>query len=599
MCGIVGMVGYQRQPDPDLTAAMADVLRHRGPDESGSFSAAHCTMAVRRLAIQDVTFGHQPAFSESRSVVAVLNGEIYNFPELRSDLLRRGHRLASRSDTEVIPHLYEDFGDDFVHHLDGMFAVALWDETGDRLVLVRDRLGKKPLYYSMMCGGFRFASEIKALFADPSLPREPDLAALHHYLVLQYVPGPRTAFQGIMSVEPGERLVVENGRIRTDRYWRLEPRPDHRIRLDEAAHLVREGLRQAVAKRLRSDVPVGAFLSGGVDSACVVATMSELLSEPVRTFTIGFEEDARDERVLARATAQALGTEHSEHVVHASVAGILPLLAWHHDEPLADDAIVPYYVLAKETRRAVTVALSGEGGDEAFAGYPRMWQVANGTGVPDLATAYADSVRTFPEEMLRGMYTPYMADATAGISTKAMLRAAFPDSGDALSRVLHADYMGRLPGCQLPKVDITTMAASLEARSPMLDHQFVEMASNLPSTVKFGSGGAKLALRQAFRTIVPGQVLDGHKRGFNLPLETWFRRELRPAAWSLLDSPESSIRTLLAPDAIRTLLRAHEGGAADHGLRILSLVCLELWLRTYIDRPPQLEPPAEVHISDL
>jgi asparagine synthase (glutamine-hydrolysing) len=357
-------------------------------------------------------------------------------------------------------------------------------------------------------------------------------------------------------------------------------------------------MRRAVAQRMRSDVPVGAFLSGGVDSACVVATMAALSSVPVRTFTIGFDESGRDERELARTTSRAFGTEHREHVVRADVAGVLPVLAWHYDQPLADDAIVPYYVLARQTRAAVTVALSGEGGDEAFAGYPRMWTVA-GAGAGGLAQAYADSVQTFPEDMLRGLYTPRMAAATAGVSTTSMLLDAFPPPGDALSRVLRADYEGRLRDCQLSKVDVTTMAASLEARSPMLDHRFVEMAAGLPASVKLGAGGAKLALRQAFRGVVPDEVLDGRKRGFNLPLESWFRRELRPVARSLLDGPGSSIRALLEPEAVRKLLAAHEAGTQDHGLRILSLVCLELWLRAYIDNPPALRPPAEVGLADL
>ena len=486
-----------------------------------------------------------------------------------------------------------------------MFAIAVWDEKRRRLILVRDRIGKKPLFYSRMGNRFRFASEIKAFFADRSLPRQPDLEALHHFLVLQYVPGPRTAFKGISSVEPGERLVVEGDSVRAARYWALAPRPDPRITLDEAADMARAALRRAVVQRMRSDVPVGAFLSGGIDSASVVATMSELSSVPVRTFTIGFEESVRDERELARLTSKAFGTEHTEHVVRADVAGILPVLAWHYDQPLADDAIIPYYVLARETRREVPVALNGEGGDEAFAGYSRMREVCeratDGTpsGGPGLAAAYAESVKTFPEDLLRSLYTPLMADATATVSTESLLIEAFPESGDPLSRVLHADYDGRLRGCQLSKVDITTMACSLEARSPMLDHRFVEMACNLPSAVKVGPGGAKLALRRAFRDVVPDAVLNAHKRGFNLPLETWFRRELRPVARSLLDGPASSIRALLRPGAIRSLLDAHERGEADHGLRILSLVCLELWLRTHIAQPPPLQPPTAVHLQDL
>lgn len=615
MCGIVGLLDHRVPPERELLAAMMRSLRHRGPDGAGQHLDGRCALGARRLAVQDVRFGRQPAFSEDRSVVAVHNGEIYNFVELADELRRRGHRLASRCDTEVIPHLYEEYGDDFVDHIDGMFAIAVWDAGARRLLLVRDRIGKKPLFYTQVGGRFRFASEIKALLADPAVPREPDLASLHHFLVLQYVPGPATAFRGIASVPPGCRLVVEDGRVRTERYWSLRPRPDPSGSLDEAAERVREALRHAVARRMRSDVPVGAFLSGGVDSACVVATMAELSDRPVRTFTIGFDDPEYDERALARATAQAFDTDHSEHVVRADVAGILPTLAWHYDQPLADDAIVPYYVLARRTRAAVTVALSGEGGDEAFAGYPRMREVADGGGSgadagaaglgtasgngAGLAARYAGSVLTFPEPLLRGLYTADMAAATADVSTVAMLEETFPPDGDPLQRVLRADYEGRLRDCQLAKVDVTTMAVSLEARSPMLDHRFVELAVGMPAATKVGAGGTKLALRRAFRGVVPDEVLDGRKRGFNLPLESWFRRELRPVARSLLDGSRSSLRTLLDPAKVRRLLDEHAAGVHDHGLRILNLVFLELWLRTYIDRPPSAEPPAEVTLADL
>jgi asparagine synthase (glutamine-hydrolysing) len=604
MCGIAGIVGNLGLADSELAVAMSAVLVHRGPDEAMQFANERCALAVRRLAIQDVTDGHQPAFSEDRSVVAVLNGEIYNFEELRTRLTQRGHWLSSASDTETIPHLYEEYGDDFPIHLEGMFSIAVWDDRRSRLVVVRDRIGKKPLFYTVVGGQFRFASEIKAFFADRALRREPDPEALHHFLVLQYVPSPWTAFRGIYPVEPGTRLVVENGRITSGSYWSLTPRPDPAITLAEAAEMSRCGMRRAVGKRMRADVPLGAFLSGGIDSACVVATMAEVSADPVRTFTVGFEAEPQDERGLARKTARALGTDHAEFLVRADVAGLLPVLAWHYDQPMADHAAIPYFAAAREVCGEITVALNGEGGDEAFAGYPRVRdvvaRVAPGGG-PDgrLAAAYADSVITFPEDLLRDLYAPPMAEATANVSTARFLREQFPPAGDAVSRVLAADYAGRLPGCQLPKVDITTMAASLEARSPMLDHEFIEMAANLPACVKIGPRGAKLALREAFRGVVPDEVLDGVKRGFDMPLESWFRHELRTAMWSLLDSPGSSIRRYFRADGVRTLLHQHESGAMNHSLRILILLSLELWLRTYIDQPPPLSPPTEVRVGDL
>jgi asparagine synthase (glutamine-hydrolysing) len=608
MCGIAGLVSWRERPDEELAVSMAEVLAHRGPDAAGRFGDARCALGVRRLAVQDVAHGHQPVYSEDRSVVAVFNGEIYNFRELRARLERGGHRLASRSDSEVIPHLYEEHGDRFVHELDGMFAIALWDSKNERLVLVRDRIGKKPLYYCRFGDCFRFASEIKAFFADRSVPREPDLQALHHYLVLQYVPAPQTAFVGISSLRPGEILVVDEHGTHAERYWRLEAAPDPSIDLDDAAALVRDALREAVARRMIADVPVGAFLSGGADSASVVATMAELSTDPVPTFTIVFDEHERDERVLAAVTARAFGTEHTEHLVRSDAAGLLPVLAWHYDQPLGDDTIVPYYALAREARRDVTVALGGEGGDEAFAGYSRFYEVLElertearqPGGESGLAGAYAASVEIFPEMLARSMYTPQMAEATRDVSSLALVRDVVPDSGDPLTRMLLADYAERMPGSQMPLVDITTMAVSLEARSPMLDHHFVTAAATLPAEVKVGPAGEnKVVLRKAFRGIVPDEVLDAPKRPFLLPLERWFRSDLAPFARGLLTANSPVIRELVRPRAIAAMLDAHESGTADHSLAIMNLVCLELWLRTYVAHAPPLAPPSEVDVRDV
>jgi len=542
--------------------------------------------------------------------------------------------MASASDTEVLPHLYEEFGDDFLHRLRGMFAIALWDAASRRLVLARDRLGKKPLYYLRHRESLRFASEIKAMFADRSVPREVDYQALHHYLCLQYVPAPWTAFAGIRALEPGQRLIVTESGERVEQWWALERPAPRSIDRREAGELVRHGLREAVRLRMISDVPVGAFLSGGIDSACVVATMAELADRPVRTFTIGFPEDDYDERVLARETAQRFATDHTEIVVEPDVAGLLPLLAWHYDQPFADHSSIPTYVVARETRRHVTVALNGDGGDEAFAGYERIQQLSRlrqgrdrsivsalvervpvrvgpmrlvsrlGRGFTratgSLPLNYARAAEIFPERVLRAMYTPEMADGVSTTSTSALLAGLLGHAGDErLWRVQLADYRSYLPGALLPKVDVATMAVSLEARSPFLDSDFVELAASLPSSLKLDADGAKVALRDAFSSTVPHNVLAGAKRGFGVPLDRWFREELAAMTRGLLLGEQAALGRFIRHECTDRLLEAHESGRENHGVRIFSLLCLELWLRTFVTSTPPLTPPVEMQLSDL
>lgn len=630
VCGIVGILDYRQPPNIDLARAMAEVLRHRGPDQAGELLDGPCALALRRLAIQDVLHGRQPARTEDGSISVVLNGEIYNFDSLGRDLQKRGHRLASQSDTEVIPHLYEEAGDDFVARLEGMFALALWDGRRRRLLLARDRLGKKPLYYTQRTGDFRFASEIKALFADRSFPREPDMVALRHYLCLQYVPAPWTAFQGVRALPPGSLLVADETGITDRRWWDL-PAISHHIPRADAPLLVREAVHGAVRDRMVADVPIGAFLSGGVDSACVVAAMSEVSSKPVRTFTVGFLHSDRDERRNARLTASALGTDHTELVAEPDIVSLLPLMVWHHDQPFADDATMLTYTLARETRRYATVALTGDGGDEAFAGYERVRRLAGWTRsgwlsrlagraaarlpVPldpisrwayvlravgrrgaDLGTLYRSGLEVFPFEALPRLLTRQADDVSSEAQSASLVEGALGE-GDALRAVQIADYKTYLPGALLPKMDVATMAASVEARSPLLDHRVVELALSLPTEAKIGGGG-KTALREAFRGRVPDAVLDGPKRGLGMPLHDWLRGPLAGLATALLASDDSHVRTVVRPAVIDRLLRRHASGV-PHGRRLWALMCLEMWFRVFISEPPSLVPPATTTLGAL
>lgn len=616
-----------------MCSSMVRVLRHRGPDEEGGFRSPRCVLGMCRLAIQDVLHGHQPVFNEQRTIAAVFNGEIYNFRELRRALEERGHKLDSLSDSEVIPHLYEDLGDSFLHELRGMFAIALWDEAGGRLLVARDRLGKKPLYFHRAAGRLTFASEIKALFVDPSIPREPDFTAIHQYLCLQYVPAPRTAFAGIQSLPPGHLMVFQDGTTTIEQWWSLERQHKLELSEEEEAVFVRNELHEATALRLVADVPVGAFLSGGVDSACVVASMAAQSTDPVRTFTIGFNEEERDERDAARLVAQTFGTDHTEHLLEPDVLGMLPILAWHFDQPLGDHAILPTYAIAQQTRRHVTVALNGDGGDEAFAGYSRVASIRDGylrsaigtsvdrlerlfiprtaPGSPitrmgrglirrygTLESAYGDAVQVFPEPWLQRVYLPTMREAASSGSVHELLSSLLPSEGDPVWRSQIADYTSYLPGALLPKVDLAAMAVSLEVRSPMLDHVFVEQMSRLPSARKVASG-TKTPLRNAFRGIVPDEILDGAKRGFGLPLDRWFRTDLLPVARAMLLRDSCITRYVISHSHVKSLVESHATAKTNDGARLFVLLMLELWFRTYIDQPPPLQAPAEVSLLDL
>jgi asparagine synthase (glutamine-hydrolysing) len=618
MCGICGIVAAAGAPDPRLVDSMRARIRHRGPDQGSSDSLGPCVLGHQRLRVLDLEHGYQPVTGESGEVTAVFNGELYNFAALRQELAASGHVVRGTGDTPVIPHLYEEHGTSFVERLEGMFTLALWDAARSRLVLARDRLGKKPLVWARLDdGSLAFASELKALLALPGMRAEPDLTALDAYLALQYVPGERTGLQRIQRLLPGHLLVAESGAVRVERYW--QPQTVDEERDDEGwLERVRQTVTDAVRKRLVADVPLGALLSGGIDSAIVVALMAEASMEPVRTFTVGFADAAYDERPYARAVADRYGTRHTEALLEPDLAETLPRLAAAFDEPLGDEAALPLYLICEAARQEVTVALVGDGGDESFAGYERYAAMGLADHVPAVAaTAGARLLRSLPGGRRERRSTAFRAArfleaaATPREERYGQLMEVFPlteraalwteDAREAVGALLSPglllgeppaagieglqllDVATYLPGDLLPKSDIASMAHSLELRSPLLDHRVLELGLSLPEGLKMSGREGKQALRRAFADRLPPLVAERGKSGFGLPLASWFRGGLRDLAHDLLGERVRE-RGWFRPEVVSRLLAEHEAGHADHGHRLWTLAMLELWLREHVER---------------
>jgi asparagine synthase (glutamine-hydrolysing) len=622
MCGIAGLLAPPGGPPPEaaLVDAMLDALRHRGPDEGATATLGRCVLGARRLRVVDLApTGRQPTANERSDVVAVHNGEVYGFPALRDELTARGHSVPGTGDTAVLPHLYEEHGPDMATSLDGMFATAVWDASAERLVLLRDRLGKKPLAWTRLADGtLAFASELKALATLPRFDREVDLRALDDYLALGYVPPDRSALTSVRRVPPGHVLVVDEAGERLERYWSaapavLEPRSD-----DEWLELVRAEVGDAVRRRLVSDVPLGALLSGGIDSSIVVAAMAEAAGGRIRTFTVGFGDERYDERRYARSVAERYGTDHEELVVEPDAASLLPRLAWAYDEPFADSSALPTLLVSELARQHITVALGGDGGDEAFGGYERYRAYAMAARLPARpARAAARALRRLRAARTEPRSPLFRAArflATAGLPPTdryGRLMELFPtslrrelwtddalvelgdvgDAGDVLGaphepgvRGLQlVDLQTYLPGDLLVKADIASMACSLELRSPLLDHRVVELGLALPEHLKLRERQGKVALRRAFASDLPEEVRGRGKRGFGVPVSRWFRGELRGVATDVLLDERSRRRGLLRPEAVERLVREHTSGAADHGARLWALVMLELWHREHVE----------------
>ena len=582
---------------------MRAAIRHRGPDEGATEVHGRCALGSQRLRVLDLETGRQPVASESGAIVAVFNGELYNYRELRRSL--SGHEVRGTGDTPVLPHLYEEHGLGFLERLHGMFALALWDGPRERLVLARDRLGKKPLVWTRLPDGtLAFASELKALLRLPEVGREPDLAALDAYLALGYVPGSATGILGIQRLLPGHVLVAANGTERVERWWQPEPAAPSATEA-EWLERVRDTVGEAVRRRLAADVPLGALLSGGIDSSIVVALMAQAGPEPVRTFTVGFADAGYDERVYARAVAERFGTRHEEVLLEPDAAEVLPRLADAFDEPLGDEAALPLFLVCEAARSHVTVALTGDGGDESFAGYERyaaMRLAARAARLP--AGTMAGAVRTLPGARGERRSSLFRAarflDVAAAPAAErygrlmevfpAEMRAELwgveaqptwellPAPDRSIAGLQLVDVATYLPGDLLPKADIASMAHSLELRSPLLDHEVLALGLALPDGLKLKGREGKQALRRAFADLLPAEVAGRGKAGFGVPLAAWFRGDLRDLAGDVLLAGNSPFRR----DTIKRLLGDHATGAADHGHRLWCLVMLALWQRAHL-----------------
>ncbi|MFG1686371.1 asparagine synthase (glutamine-hydrolyzing) [Nonomuraea sp. NPDC049269] len=621
MCGIAGIVSTSR-PDPALVRRMCDVIVHRGPDGDGFHSDEHAALGMRRLAIIDVASGDQPVYSEDGQVVAVFNGEIYNFAELRRDLSRQGHRLRGTGDSECLVHLYEEYGTEMVHRLRGMFAFAIWDRVRERLFIARDRVGKKPLFWRTDGNSLLFGSELKSLAQDPRLHREVDPVALHHYLTYQYVPAPWSIYKGVNKLPPGHLLVWERGSVSVQRYWEVDSTP--RPVLDERAEeeRLRELFLEATRIRMVSERPIGAFLSGGVDSSAVVAAMAMQSPGQVRTFCIGFEDSRYDERHKARMVADRYGTDHHELVVTSDLLDVLPRIAWHFDEPFADSSAVPSFYVAQLSRKHVTVVLNGDGGDECFGGYQRYILMGKARWIPVLPpglamvtgrvgdviaerTTYGSVPRRFGRLMQFAaerpsrryarlmshythrqklkIYSDGLRDQLVDTDSYRLLDEAFERSSAAtdLGRILDVDIASYLPHDLLVKVDITAMANSLETRSPFLDHHLVEWAAGLPIGLKVRNGRTKVLLKRAVAPWLPKEIVGFPKQGFGVPLASWLRGELRELAFDLLTDASARSRGIFRPSVVRNLLQRHIDGT-DHSAQLWPLLQFELWYRAHV-----------------
>ncbi len=651
MCGIAGILNSQgfanrteRHDVRSLLKRMLDALRHRGPDDEGIYIEGGVALGQRRLSIIDLTTGHQPLSNEDGSVWITFNGEIYNFQELRERLEKKGHQFRTNSDTEAIVHAYEEYGVECVKHLRGMFAFALWDARRRQLFLARDRVGKKPLFYAEVGGQFLFASELQGLLQCSDIRREVELDTIDEYLTYGYIPAPRTAFKGVFKLPPAHTLTVRvqgsGFRVQVERYWQLEYEPKLSLTEEEACERLLELLREAVRLRLISDVPLGAFLSGGIDSSAVVALMSELSEKPVKTFSIGFEESAFNELDYARTIARKFGTEHHEFIVRPNALEVVPKLVRHYGEPYADSSAVPSYYVAQVTRQHVTVALNGDGGDECFAGYERYAgneiaeryhkiPVGLRRGVIEplsrwlphsvnrrsrlrqarrflevasqpMEERYLRWVTTVTPEQKEGLYAPDFKGKLGNWEIRKLgngkgnfpisqypnfLTSLFAQTNglSPLDKTLFVDVNSYLPYDLLVKMDIATMANSLEARSPFLDHHVMEFAARLPAHYKLRGTTLKYLLKKALSPLLPADNLHRRKQGFGVPVGDWFRGGLKGLLHDTVLSQRALQRGYFSGDALRRLVDDHVQRREDYTYQLWALMMLELWHREFVD----------------
>ena len=624
MCGIAGIFHYSNLgPVPSsLVKAMTDTLIHRGPDDEGFYVQGPVGLGHRRLSIIDLAAGHQPMTNEDKTVWVVFNGEIYNFPELRDFLISKGHRFQTRSDTETIVHLYEERGEECFRLLRGMFAIALWDERKRKLVLGRDRVGKKPLFYYYDGSRIVFASEIKAILKVPGICRDIDLEAVSDYFSLLYVPAPKSIYTKIRKLRPGHYLTVSERGLKEVEYWDLSFRDNEELSEQQWIERLLASYREAVRIRLMSDVPLGAFLSGGVDSSSVVAMMAEAKNGRVLTSSIGFEDEAFNELPYAREVARYFDTVHHEQIVRPDAVGIVEKLAWHYDEPFADSSAVPTYYVSKTAREHVTVALSGDGGDENFAGYRRYYfdqrenwlrswlpsevrrpvfgilaslypkadwapRIFRGKATfENLARApieaYFRSVSAVQSSLKRELLHPDVISHLAGYDSLDVLRHYYDkaDTEDTLSRIQYVDIKTYLTDDILTKVDRASMANSLEVRAPILDHRFMELAARIPSSLKLRGRVGKYIFKKSLEPLLPQSTLTRPKMGFAVPLARWFRHELKEMAHEVILGRHAEYFT--EPRIVEKIWGEHQRGFRDRSTELWTLLMFRLWQRRFL-----------------
>ncbi|MBN2092799.1 asparagine synthase (glutamine-hydrolyzing) [candidate division KSB1 bacterium] len=633
MCGICGKVN--RDPacpvDEQLIHRMCDVIEHRGPDDEGFYIQGNVGIGMRRLSIIDLSGGRQPIFNEDNSIVVILNGEIYNFQEIRAELIAKGHQFRTKSDTEAIVHLYEDYGEECVHKLRGMFGFALYDTRKKKLMVARDRLGIKPIYYAFDGQKILFGSELKSLLQDDSLSRELDYFALNCYFSFMNTIAPDSIFKSVRKLMPGQYLIFENNQLRIKTYWNFKLNENEKLTEADCVERLIELMREAVKVRLIADVPLGAFLSGGIDSSTVVALMSQIMDQPVKTFSIGFKSKIFNELEYAGQIAKLFKTDHHEYIVEPDAVPIIDDLIWYLDEPFSDPSAIPTYFVSKIARENVTVVLTGDGGDEMFGGYSgyNVEALLNQIGqipkfvrnkllknflkfIPNTPSARFNEERNrflrnlervdlpaenrffsrhqvFDAQEKNLLYTPDFLQALDGefnIADRLSKYVNFPKGMNSINSMLHLDTHLYLPNDMLMKVDKMSMAVSLEARVPLLDHVLAEFVATIPWHLKVNGSTTKHILKKAMSRILPHEILYRKKQGFNVPLNEWFRNDLVSLASSILLDSKSTNRGILQRHQIEKILSRHQQKEQDLSFQIWTLIVFEKWCRRFLDQSP-------------
>lgn len=624
MCGICGTVGFA---DMGLLKNMCRVMSHRGPDDEGFFIDEEIGLGIRRLKVIDLDTGNQPIHNEDKTLWIVFNGEIYNFKEQRKWLIEKGHKFYTKTDTEVIIHLYEEKGEDCVSALNGMFTFAIWDNSKGKLFIARDRLGVKPLYYSLNNGDLLFASEMKSLLEYDRIQREINLEAIDYFLTFLYVPEPVSIFKGVNKLLPAHTLTYEKGNVSIKKYWDLSFAKQKKLKVGEYSESIYALLKDSVQQRLISDVPLGVFLSGGIDSSAIVGLMSKLNNQQVKTFSIGYskKDSSFNELDSARLVAEYFNTEHHEFIVEPDLLEILPKLAWHLDEPFADSSAIPTYLVSQVARKHITVALSGIGGDECFAGYPRYLgmkfaqyyqkipvfarklafntidKLSESTnsrdvikwakrftrgGLKNAADRYIDWISYLRKEEREKIYSPGMFQYLAGSDSNHFHQGYLQsvEAADFLDKVFYLDAKTYLPGDLLFMGDKMSMANSLELREPFCDYRLLELSASIPYDLKIKGYNLKYLLKKALGSLLPKEILAKKKQGFMIPIGRWIKDELKDMVEDLLSENNIRKRGYFNPEYVRWMLCEHYEGRKNLDDQIWSLLMLEIWHQVYIDK---------------